>query len=134
MKYFAKKVKYNDLIFDSKTELKRYLELQALQAKGKISDLKLQVRFEIIPPLIKEVEVKLKTKTKIVQRVDEKAAHYTCDFTYIKDDMMIIEEIKSEGTMRARDYPLRRKLIKALLNKRNKELGKEYYRFNEIVI
>lgn len=134
MKYFSKKVRNQYGEFDSETEFNRYLYLKHLEDVGEIRDLQRQVRFEIIPKLVKNVEVQLKTKVKIVQRVEEKAAHYTCDFTYIeKGGKYIIEEQKSKGTMLARDYPLRKKLIKQIIHKHNEEVGFEDWVFREIL-
>ena len=101
-----------------------------MESKGIISDLKTQVQFEIIPKLIKKKIVHLKTKDKIVERVEEMAAHYTCDFAYLHDGKLVVEEIKSKATKLARDYPLRRKLIKHLLHQKNEEIGRDYYQFN----
>lgn len=133
MKYFSKKIITPYGVFDSKAEYERFMILDHQQSIGVISDLQQQVRFEIIPKLVKLVTVHLKTKTKTVERVDEKAAHYTADFTYYKDGQYVIEEIKSEGTMLARDYPLRKKLIKHIIAKHNQEAGFEDWVFNEIV-
>lgn len=134
MKYFAKKVKTPHGVFDSQTEYEQYLRLKYQEDIGVISDLKQQVRFEIIPKLIKKVAVQLKTKTKYVDKVEEKAAHYTCDFTYINQNgQMVILEIKSKATAMARDYSLRKKLIKQLIQKHNQEVGFEDWVFEEIV-
>ena len=134
MKYFSKKIKNEYGVFDSKAEYDRFLYLTYLQSIGEIHDLKRQVEFEIIPKLVKYEEVKLKTKTKSVPRVEERAAHYTCDFTYIeKDGKYIIEEQKSRGTILARDYPLRKKLIKQIIHKHNLEVGFDDWEFREIL-
>lgn len=134
MKYFSKKVKNEHGVFDSETEYGRFLYLKYLEDIGEIYDLKQQVEFEIIPKLIKTVPITLKTKVKYVERVDERAAHYTCDFTYIeRGGKLIIEEVKTKGTMLARDYPLRKKLIKQLIHKHNQEEGFEDWEFREFV-
>lgn len=134
MKYFSKKIRNEHGEFDSKTEFNRYLYLKHLEDIGEISELNTQVEFEIIPKLVKKVEVRMKTKTKEIERVDERAAHYTCDFTYIeKGGKLVIEEVKTKGTMLARDYPLRRKLIKQVIFRHNEEFGFEDWVFNEFV-
>ena len=46
---------------------------------------------------------------------------------------MVILEIKSKATAMARDYPLRKKLIKQLIQKHNQEVGFEDWVFEEIV-
>lgn len=134
MKYFSKKVRNECGVFDSETEYGRFLYLKHLEDIGEIHDLKQQVEFEIIPKLMKTVPVTLKTKVKYVERVEERAAHYTCDFTYIeKGGKLVIEEVKTKGTMLARDYPLRKKLIKQLIHKHNEEIGCEDWIFREFV-
>lgn len=134
MKYFSKKVKNEYGVFDSQSEYSRFLFLKYLECNGEIKDLKQQVEFEIIPKLMKTVSVTLKTKVKYVERVEERAAHYTCDFTYIeKGGKLIIEEVKSKGTMLARDYPLRKKLIKQLIHKHNEDMGFEDWEFREYI-
>ena len=134
MKYFAKKIRNGHGVFDSQTEYERYLYLKHQEDIGVISDLKQQVQFEIIPKLIKLVPVQLKTKTKYVEKVEEKAAHYTCDFTYINHQgQYVISEVKSRATAMARDYPLRRKLIKQLIHKHNQEVGYEDWAFEEYI-
>lgn len=134
MKYFSKKVRNEHGVFDSETEYGRFLYLKHLEDIGEIYELKQQVEFEIIPKLIRIDEIRLKTKTKLVERVEERAAHYTCDFAYIeRGGKFIIEEVKTKGTMLARDYPLRKKLIKQLIKKHNDEMGFTDWEFREFV-
>lgn len=132
MKYFAKKIRNEFGEFDSKAEFERFLYLKEQEDRGIISDLQRQARFEIIPKLIRKEEIQLKTKTKEVERVEEKAAYYTCDFTYINHKgQYVIAEQKSKATAMARDYPLRRKLIKQLIHKHNQDVGFEDWVFEE---
>ena len=46
-KYFAKKTTIDGITFDSKKEAKRYSDLKLLEKAGKISDLEIQVPFEL---------------------------------------------------------------------------------------
>ena len=117
----------------SKAEFWRFAELLEMQRKGLISGLQRQVKYEIIPAIRKVVEKPLKTKTKVVERVEEKAAHYTCDFQYTQDGVLVIEDAKSEATRREKDYVLRRKLMKHLIQEQNEMAGREAMRFNEWV-
>jgi hypothetical protein len=123
-------------VFDSEAEYGRFLFLQYLERNGEIKDLQRQVKFEIIPKLVKQVEVKLKTKTKVVERVEEMAAHYTADFTYVRaGGQFVISEVKGGGTLcKLADYVLRRKLIKQLIYKHNQEIGFEDWVFEEYVV
>lgn len=112
-KYFAHKVTTAFGTFDSRLEMRRYLYLKDLESKGKISNLRKQVTYEIIPRQTYIEEVQLKTKTKKVEKVLEKAAEYTADFVYdLPDGTEVVEDVKSKATREARDYPLRRKLMR----------------------
>lgn len=134
MKYFSKKIRNEHGEFDSKTEFNRYLYLKHLEDVGEIRDLQRQVRFEIIPKLIKKVEVQLKTKTKIVERVEERPAHYTADFCYYNSEgQYIILEIKGKYLGKLADYVLRRKLIKQIVYKHNQSVGYEDWIFEEFI-
>ena len=104
-----------------------------MQRKGLINGLQRQVRYEIIPAIKVQKEIALKTKTKVVERVEEKAAHYTCDFQYFQDGVLVIEDAKSEATRKEKDYVLRRKLMKHLIQEQNEVAGREVMRFNEWV-
>ena len=131
-KYNQKKVHrpYGD--FDSKKEHMRWLELKALEAQGRISGLQAHsMRITVLEPIKRTVWVELKTKRKMVERVEELAVRYTPDFVYVQDGVTILEEVKSAGTRMARDYPIRRKLVKHWIIRENERLGKEQYRFFE---
>lgn len=92
VKYRNTKKEYNGIKFDSTKELAEYLHLKEQEQFGIITDLKLQVRFLVIP----------KTLT-------ERATHYVADFTYIKDGVQYVVDVKGFKT---KDYILKRKLFK----------------------
>ena len=50
-KYGAKKTMVDGITFDSKKEAQRYEELKLMEKNGYIKDLKLQVGYELIPPI-----------------------------------------------------------------------------------
>lgn len=136
MKYYSHKIHFDGKTFDSKKELKRYGYLTGMQMQGKIKDLRCQVRFEILPRLDKLVTVHLKTKDKQVVKCDEKAKYYTADFVYmdVETGKMIVEDVKSKATASVRDYPLRRHLMKMLLDKMNDESADGvYWEFKEVI-
>lgn len=135
MKYFSKKVEYKGIKFDSTKERDRFIVLQDMERRGEIKGLELQKYFELIPKQVRKETIQLKTKTKVVERVDEQAVGYHCDFFYFdcKNSTYVIEEVKSKMTMMVRDYPLRRKLVKLMIKKLNEQAGAELYVFNEIV-
>ena len=132
-KFGARKIRNEWGEFDSRAEMARYIELVQMQRVGLINGLQRQVKYEIIPAIKVQKEIALKTKTKVVERVEEKAAHYTCDFQYTQDGVLVIEDAKSEATRREKDYVLRRKLMKHLIQEQNEVAGREAMRFNEWV-
>lgn len=127
MKYFSKKVKTKYGTFDSKSEYERFLYLKQQEENGSITGLKCQVEFEVFPKQTKVVRKQLKTKVKFETRFDEHPIHYTADFTYYNNKgQYVISEVKSSGTAMARDYPLRRKLIKKLISEHNESYRSMY--------
>lgn len=98
--YYNKRNKYsNDKVyiggeeFDSKREARRYQELLLLQKAGKISDLKRQVKFELIP-----------------KQDGERACTYIADFVYHNADLgnMVVEDCKGYKT---EVYRIKKKLM-----------------------
>jgi len=85
--------------FDSKKEYDRWCELLLLERTGRISCLQRQKKFEIIP-----------AQRSADGKLLEQAAHYTADFSYGQDGVIVVEDVKSTPT-KTRDYVLRRKLM-----------------------
>lgn len=94
-KYKNKKVVYDGIKFDSKKEGAYYLKLKLLEEKGIISDLKLQVKFELQP--------KFQFGNKTIR-----AINYIADFTYIQDNKLHIVDTKG---MRTDVYKLKKKMM-----------------------
>ncbi len=97
-KYQAQKCVYNGEKFDSRKELQRYLELRLLERNGEITDLRRQVKFELIPS-------QKDKKGKCLER----AVTYIADFVY-KDRQgnTVVEDTKG---MRTKEYIIKRKLM-----------------------
>ena len=90
-KYNAIKTEIDGIVFDSKKEANRYAELKMLLMAKEISDLKMQVPFDLV--------------------VDgTHVCKYLADFTYTKDDNLIVEDVKG---MKTAVYRLKKKLMKA---------------------
>lgn len=98
-KYHAKKTRLDGQTFDSGKEAKRYAELKILERRGDITDLRTQVKFELIPKQAKP------------SGGFERAVSFTADFQYRSEGMLVVEDAKSEATRKARDFPIRRKLL-----------------------
>ena len=90
-KYRNRRTVYDGITFDSQREANRYAELKLLERAGEISDLKLQVPFELIP-----------------KQPGERAVKYIADFVYTEDGQTVVEDVKGKKT---RDYIIKRKLL-----------------------
>lgn len=87
----AKKVRIDNIIFDSKLEGGRYLQLKLLLASNQIADLQTHVVFDFIVN-------------------GYKIGHYTIDFTYY--DLIAKRKVGEEAKGKVhRDFPLRRNLF-----------------------
>lgn len=96
-----KTTRVDGIDFDSQREAKRYLELKALERAGKISDLKLQVMYELIPAAYHwlptgEVYQKgeKKGRPKYKRMCVEKAVKYIADFEYEENGHTVVEDAK----------------------------------------
>lgn len=92
-KYKNKRTIYDGMVFDSIKEKNRYIELQLMEKSGAIEGLKRQVDFILID------------KSKYGQCIKYKA-----DFTYIENDKLIVEDVKSKAT-KTRVYLLKKRLL-----------------------
>ena len=91
-KYGARKVKAPDgQVFDSVMEFHRWGMLRLLERAGKISDLKRQVSFELIP-----------------KQEGERACSYVADFTYYENGKLVVEDCKGFKTDA---YKIKKKLM-----------------------
>lgn len=113
-KYRNKKVEYDGISFDSKKEMKRYIVLKKAQEDGIISDLMLQVKFELIPAVREKYIKHLKTKDKECERTLQRPITYTCDFTYYKDGEYIVSDVKSSPKTLPKEFLLKEKMMFAL--------------------
>lgn len=119
-KYGNKKAKHDGIIFDSRRERDRYISLLTLLRAGEISDLKMQVPFEIIPAVYETVEKQSKTKVKMVEQRVQRATHYIADFVYKdKDGNLVVEDSKGVKT---KEYILKKKMMRAFLGIEIKEV------------
>ena len=111
-KYHNHPVVIAGIKFDSRLEGDRFLFLKNLERQGIISELKMQVTFEVIPkqtitiPQIGKRGLPIKPKVKVLEQNTE----YIADFTYrLKDGRLIVEDTKGEKTP---DYIIKRKLMR----------------------
>lgn len=110
-KYHNKKIEIDGIKFDSTKEGKRYLVLKQALTDGIIQDLKLQVKYELIPSIKEEYVEHLKTKDKIKTRTLQLPITYTCDFQYIKGGELVVEDVKASPKMLPKDFTIKEKLM-----------------------
>ena len=114
-KFGNHKVTIDGIKFDSRKEAKFYLFLREAQINGEISDLKLQVPFELIPAIYEEQVIHLKTKDKVVTRCVQKAVHYVADFVYIETSSgkEYVVDVKGGTATKTPEYKLKKKMMRA---------------------
>lgn len=112
-KYHNKRVEYEGIVFDSLKEKRRYCQLQLMEKQGIISDLRMQVPYELLPAIYEDEIVKLKTKTKVVKRCVQKSVKYIADFVY--KDHYGYEVVEDAKGLRTKEYILKKKMMRALL-------------------
>lgn len=91
-KYGAKKTVVDGITFDSMAEAARYGALKIIHAAGLISDLRLQVRYDITVN-------------------GRKVCRYVADFVYIENGKEVVEDVKG---MKTPVYNLKKKLMEAV--------------------
>ena len=107
-KYGNKKVKVGDETFDSSKEYRRFCELKLLQRAGKISDLRRQVKFVLIPTQREPDVVGVRGGVKKGKVIEQECA-YIADFVYLNEKgETVVEDTKGFKT---KDYIIKRKLM-----------------------
>lgn len=121
-KYKNKKVTVDGILFDSQAEASRYLYLKSLLRSGKITELELQKKYEVIPAQYKIYKrygrggKQLKDGKVCLER----SVAYIADFVY-KDSAgnVVVEDVKGKRT---KDYIIKRKLMLQVHNIQIKEV------------
>lgn len=94
-KYKNRKVTIDGIQFDSLKEGDRYIELKLLQKAGKIQNLELQPKFELVP--------KYTIGGRSIRKME-----YVADFKYIENGKVVIEDVKG---MKTEVYKIKKKLF-----------------------
>jgi hypothetical protein len=91
-KYHNKATKtFDGNVHDSRKEATRWSELLILERAGLISDLKRQVKYELIP-----------------KQDGERAVYYIADFVYMENGAKVVEDVKG---CRTEVYKLKKKMM-----------------------
>lgn len=118
-KYKSHKTSVNGVIFDSKKEYNRYIELTLLSRSGAIKGLKRQVKFELIPAQYEPDIINPRGKVKKGKLI-ERAVSYIADFVYTDESgKTVVEDTKG---FRTKDYIIKRKLLLYMHGIRIKEI------------
>ena len=95
-KYGARKTTVDGITFDSHKEAERYIELRLLQRAGKITKLKLQPEYELLPGFT-------------VDGIRHRKTVYRADFEYVDErGKTVVEDVKG---MKTDVYRLKKKLF-----------------------
>ena len=96
-KYKNKKIITDGIVFDSKKESERYIELKLLERAGEIKDLELQKVFELQPGFKKNGNTYIRIT-------------YVADFYYydIRNNKYVVEDVKG---IRTEVYKIKKKLF-----------------------
>jgi len=110
-KYRNKRVTIDGINFQSQKEGKRYLELKQLERAGIISELKWQVKYELIP--------KYEINGKKIR-----SSCYVADFTYKINNTneIVIEDVKPSKNYQTEVYKLKKKLFEYKYQQEIKEI------------
>ena len=93
-KYGNKKVTIGNETFDSSKEYRRFCELKLLQRAGKISDLRRQVKFVLIPTQREPDVVGVRGGVKKGKVIEQECA-YIADFVYLNEKgETVVEDAK----------------------------------------
>lgn len=106
-KYKNKKCVVDGIVYDSKKEMRRHMELKLLERAGEITDLQRQVEFVLIPEQ-REPDTIGKRGGRKKGKVIERKCSYIADFVYIENGERVVEDSKG---MRTKDYILKRKML-----------------------
>lgn len=117
-KYRAKKTMAFGMTFASKKEADRYMVLKNLEAKGKITDLKTQVKFVLIPAQ-REPDTTGPKGGRIKGKLLEREVAYVADFVYVRDGEMVVEDTKG---FRTPEYKIKKKLMLYMCNIKIREI------------
>lgn len=98
-KYHNKPVVIDGIKFDSSGEGRRFCYLRLLEQAGEIKNLEYHKLFELIPPIRKEIQVRMKNGTTYT-RVTNEPRCYEADFTYtiVATGEQVVEDFKGVET------------------------------------
>lgn len=106
-KYGSRKITRDGMTFDSLREYRRFCELSLLERAGRITDLRRQVKFVLVPAQYGPDSIGKRGGVKRGKLI-EREVSYVADFVYAQDGKQIVEDSKG---FRTKDYIIKRKLM-----------------------
>lgn len=106
-KYKAQKTSINGITFDSKKEAGRYQELCVLEKAGIIRNLRLQVKYVLIPAQREPDTIGPRGGRKQGKLIEHEVS-YIADFVYEENGQTVVEDTKGVKTP---EYIIKRKLM-----------------------
>ncbi len=112
-KYKNKKIELDGIVFDSKKEAQRYVELKMLEKAGQISDLQRQVKYILIPEQREPGTVGVRGGVKKGKLI-ERECSYIADFVYKNaNGETVVEDVKGyRGGGAYEVFKIKRKLMR----------------------
>lgn len=95
-KYGNEKRQFNGITFDSVAEMNRYIVLSDMEKKGEITNLRMQVPFELLPGFT-------------INGHKQRAIKYVADFVYMDPDG--IQHVEDVTGIETKEYIIKRKLL-----------------------
>lgn len=103
-KYGAIPTVVDGIRFDSKAEARRYQELRLLEKAGEIQHLNPHPSYDLW----------VVGGEKNGCAIEVTVGRYTADFSYVRQDEVVIEDVKSPATRKKSDYRLRKRMVEAI--------------------
>ena len=98
-KFNAQPVTVDNVVFASKAESRRHLQLQLLENAGMISELELQPKFV------------LQESFRDAQGRQHRAITFTADYSYLQDRQRVVEDVKGGKATQTQQFAIRWKWV-----------------------
>ena len=112
-KYRNVKTESNGIMFDSKKEAAYYELLLDRQKTGEVSNIRMQVKYELIPAVYEERIIRLKTKDRVEKHLIQRPITYIADFVFTDNSTGNDEvvDVKGGKSMITKEFLLKKKLM-----------------------
>lgn len=115
-KYHNTKVIIDGITFGSTKEGEVYLRFKDLAGRGKISDLEMHPKWELIPKMTEKYIKHLKTKDKECERTVQLPVTYSADFAFTWQGQRVVVDVKPSKVMLPKEFLLKEKMMRYFHN------------------